>query len=154
MFDHIGGKIKKLAVLISVIGIAASVIAAIALWTQNSYRTPTIALGFGVLVGGCIGSWVGSFFMYGFGELIEETTRTREISQMILQQMKSVNEERAPSSASRDVPVAFSSERRTDGALRAHALSASSSANGWICKKCGTRNGSRDISCKDCGAYK
>ena len=79
MFDNIGGKIKNLATVICVIGIIASVILAIALWSQNERYNPTVALGFGVLIGGCVGSWVGSFFMYGFGQLIEDTSAIREL---------------------------------------------------------------------------
>lgn len=71
MFENIGGKIKILAKVICWIGIIASVISAIALWVVNSRYNPTIALGFGVLIGGCLASWIGSFFAYGFGELVD-----------------------------------------------------------------------------------
>ena len=91
MFDNIGGKIKKLAEILCWVGIIASLVLAIVLWAGNSYRTPTIALGFGVLVGGAIGFWVGSFFMYGFGELIEETTRNRQLNAEILKQLSQLN---------------------------------------------------------------
>ena len=70
MFDNIGGKIKVLAKCICWLGIIGSIICAIALFSTNSYYNPTIGLGIGVLIGGCLGSWVGSFFTYGFGELV------------------------------------------------------------------------------------
>lgn len=88
MFTNIGGKIKTLAKVFCWIGIIASVICAIVLWTQNSRYNPTIALGFGVLIGGVLSSWIGSFFMYGFGQLIEETTCNR----MMLEQMLDILE--------------------------------------------------------------
>ena len=152
MFDNIGGKIKTLAAVLCYIGIIASLMIAIVLWTQNSYHNATVALGFGVLIGGCIGSWVGSFFMYGFGELIEETTLTRQINQQILQRLGGADEkERSGSAPVRDVPVAFTNPTRQSKVAPIHTTVTS---GGWMCKKCGTRNGSNDISCKDCGAYK
>ena len=155
MFDDIGGKIKNLATVICVVGIIASVILAIALWSQNDKYNPTVALGFGVLIGGCVGSWVGSFFMYGFGELIDETTRNREISQQILLKLSASNDEKPTVSNVRDVPVAFSGDRVSSGALRAHAVATSSSStSGWVCKNCGTRNVTGDMLCKGCGNYK
>ena len=146
MFDNIGGKIKTLAMVICVIGIIASIICAIALWAQNSRYSLTIALGFGVLVGGCVGSWVGSFFMYGFGELIEETTRNREINDQILRLLSVQNAPTDSKPFVRDVPVAFSqsSARNNTKPLR-------DTQGGWVCKACGSRNSSGDVMCKDCG---
>ena len=88
MFDNIGGKIKILAKVLCWLGIITSVICAIALWTQNDYYTPTIVIGFAVLIGGCLFSWVGSFFMYGFGELIEATTNNCTLNRMILRTLE------------------------------------------------------------------
>ena len=152
MFDNIGGKIKTLATVVCVIGIGASIIAAIALWAQNDRYTPTIALGFGVLIGGCLASWIGSFFTYGFGELIEETTRNREINYQILLKLdKEVGSERQSPATVRDVPVAFANSSRQS---RVAPINSTVTSGGWTCKKCGTRNRTSDISCKDCGTYK
>ena len=152
MFDNIGGKIKTLATVVCFLGIGASIIAAIALWAQNDRYTPTIALGFGVLIGGCLASWIGSFFMYGFGELIEETTRNREINYQILLKLdKEAGSERQSPAAVRDVPVAFANSTRM---ARVAPLRSNVTSGGWTCKKCGTLNRTGDISCKDCGAYK
>ncbi|MFR5787716.1 MAG: hypothetical protein ACLUHE_11880 [Christensenellales bacterium] len=73
MFDDIGGKIKTLAKITCGLGIAASIIGAIALWMQNSNYNPTTIIGVLVLVLGSLASWIGSFFTYGFGQLIENT---------------------------------------------------------------------------------
>lgn len=75
MFENIGGKIKALAKVLCWIGIIASVISAIAMWGQNSSYSPTILPGILILVLGCLLSWIGSFFAYGFGQLIENTDR-------------------------------------------------------------------------------
>lgn len=74
MFDHIGSKIKTLAAVICWLGIAASVIAAISIWaTTHAFFSGLITL-----VCGCLGSWIGSFTLYGFGELVENSTILRE----------------------------------------------------------------------------
>ncbi len=75
MFENIGGKIKALAKVLCWIGIIASVFSAIAMWAQNSSYSPTILPGILILVLGCLLSWIGSFFTYGFGQLIENTDR-------------------------------------------------------------------------------
>jgi len=78
MFDNIGGKIKGLAVVICILGIAASVLGGIALISANSRYNPTATAGWIVLIAGSLGSWIGSFTLYGFGELIEKTCENNE----------------------------------------------------------------------------
>ena len=65
MFDNIGGKIKTLAKVVCWIGIVASVI--LGLLSRNVI-TALLFIGIGSL-----GSWIGSFMTYGFGQLIENT---------------------------------------------------------------------------------
>ncbi len=88
MFDNIGSKIKTLAKVLCWLGIILSVISGIATiaagansgtsYNRYGYSSGSIA-GVGVLGGiliivlGCLGSWIGSFFMYGFGQLIENS---------------------------------------------------------------------------------
>ena len=67
MFDDIGGKIKKLAVVVTVVGIAVSVILGIVTMKESFFTGLLIAC-----LGG-LASWVGSFVLYGFGELIDNT---------------------------------------------------------------------------------
>ena len=66
MFDNIGGKIKMLAVVCTIVGIAGSVITGFVMMANEM-------AGWGLLiaVGGSLLSWVGSFLLYGFGELID-----------------------------------------------------------------------------------
>ena len=78
MFDNIGGKIKTLAEATCVLGILGSVILAIATLMQSDYYHVTILESILILGLGSLGSWVGSFITYGFGELIENTTRIHE----------------------------------------------------------------------------
>ena len=39
-----------------------------------------VGTGFAVLIVGSLVSWIGSFFVYGFGELIENTTVIAELA--------------------------------------------------------------------------
>jgi len=70
MYNKIGIKIKVAAKVIAWIGIIGSTIAGIFLM---SYK-PFVITGLGVLLGGSFISWILSWFMYGYGELIEKTT--------------------------------------------------------------------------------
>ena len=83
MFKNIGGKIKGLAKVICYVGIAISVIAGIFMigFGSSSYNGDTmIVMGCVVMIMGSLVSWIDSFFAYGFGELIENTTVIAELA--------------------------------------------------------------------------
>lgn len=65
MFDNICGKIKTMAQVICVLGIIGSVIGGIVLISVDM-----VIVGIIVLIGGSLLSWLGSFGLYGFGQLI------------------------------------------------------------------------------------
>ena len=84
MFENIGAKIKKLAKVLCWIGIIGSVIFGIimistasALSRYSSDVTAGVLGGIAVIVFGSLFSWIGSFFTYGFGELIETNQQIR-----------------------------------------------------------------------------
>ena len=64
MFNNIGGKIKKLAVILTVIEMTASIIAGFVL----AEDTEGISLAIAVAV--CLIAWISSFVLYGYGQLI------------------------------------------------------------------------------------
>ena len=72
MFDNIGSKIKGLASIITWIGIIISVILGIVLMCLGK---TFVIVGLCVLFFGALMSWISSFLLYGFGELIERTCR-------------------------------------------------------------------------------
>lgn len=72
MFTNIGKKLQTLAIVFCWLGIAASIIRAIVLWSENGRWNPTVALGCGVLIGGCLASWLSSLFLYAFGQLVDD----------------------------------------------------------------------------------
>ena len=80
MFDNIGKKIMMFAKVTAFLGIAACVIGAIVLWMQASElsswdesKTALNTAGWGLFIGGSFGSCVGSFVMYAFGQLVDDT---------------------------------------------------------------------------------
>ncbi|WP_294362340.1 SHOCT domain-containing protein [uncultured Clostridium sp.] len=79
MFENIGGKIKTLAKVLCWVGIILSVLIAMILFIEakeGSYKTEDLYMKLGCiyLIFGPLVSWVSSFFIYGFGELIDRTT--------------------------------------------------------------------------------
>lgn len=76
MYNNIGNKIKVLAKFIAFIGIAASLIGGIvlALVLLDGYFTEDMAfIGIIVAIVGPLLSWLSGFFIYGFGELVDQT---------------------------------------------------------------------------------
>ena len=74
MFDNIGRKIKTLAWVICWAGIAASIGGGITLFLISDGRDGlTIFLGFLVIIIGVLFSWIGSFFIYAYGQLVDKT---------------------------------------------------------------------------------
>ena len=72
MFDNIAGKIKGLAVFITWVGIIGSIISGLAyIFTVPAYAF----VGLIIMIVGSISSWIGSFTLYGFGQLIENTAK-------------------------------------------------------------------------------
>ena len=70
MFDNIGGKIKTLAQVVCWIGIIASIIIGFVMMAQDD---DTIFTGILIMIFGSLGSWLGSFMTYGFGQLVENS---------------------------------------------------------------------------------
>lgn len=75
LFGNIGEKIKKLAVIISVIGIIGSILLGIFAGElfKDSYLFEEYALpmSIAIILIGCLIFWLSSFILYGFGELID-----------------------------------------------------------------------------------
>ena len=75
MFDNIGRKIMGLAKIICWIGIIASVFSGFLMIAVGVVEMEEILLiwGFIMVVAGPIASWISSFLLYGFGQLVENT---------------------------------------------------------------------------------
>lgn len=70
MYDNIGKKIKGLAKALFIIEAIAAVIAGIVFWSIDE---EFFFIGLLVIVGGALLAWISSWFLYGFGELIDKT---------------------------------------------------------------------------------
>lgn len=84
MFDNIGGKIKILAKVICLIGILGSIFAGIVVIANGH----DLKLGVGIMLVGSLFSWIISFFIYGFGQLIEKTEDTDGKMTVLLSQLE------------------------------------------------------------------
>ncbi len=155
MFDDIGGKIKTLAKVTCGLGIAASIIGAIALWMQNSRYTPTILMGALVLGLGCLGSWVGSFITYGFGQLIENTDDIHEDNMKIhtdnleIQRLLKIQNEGSVGSTARPVPVVH---HTGTNASKSQVNESAPANEEWTCSNCGLTNSRYVYRCINCDA--
>ena len=136
MFENIGKKIKSLATILCWVGIIAYVIAAIITFYIDD---DLIGIGFLLLIVGPLMSWVGSFFIYGFGELIDKTCDI------------------AKNTRSGDIKQSTSSAKIQSSGYSLSKLANEKTNNSggfWVCKKCGTKNEMHSLCCKDCGKYR
>ena len=74
MFNNIGEKIKGLAIFFTIVGIIGTVGWTIYLWCSGM----GFFIGAAILALGVFASWLGSFVLYGFGELICKTSDIEE----------------------------------------------------------------------------
>ena len=72
MFDNIGSKLKTVAQVFAWLGIIASALFGLIVMFANG---DTPVPGLLIIVFGCLGSWLSSLGMYGFGQLIENTDK-------------------------------------------------------------------------------
>lgn len=135
MFNNIGGKIKGLAKVITWLGILASLVAGVIVIQSGNvvnryYGTnePMVLQGIAVMVLGSLASWIGSFLIYGFGELIDHAA---EIAH---------------------------NTRKQDGEDKAETPLPSINGKGakdkevtWRCPSCKTDNSLISRTCKTCG---
>lgn len=133
MFTDIGKKIKSLAQIVCWIGIIGSAIGALAT-IRFSFLTALL-----ILAAGALGSWLGSFALYAFGELVDNSAlqvrRTEELIR-IIQRQGSSNAGAAPAHP---------------GAPYVPAASHTGHTGTWTCKHCHGVNASTELFCKECG---
>ena len=68
MFKNIGGKIKTLAIAITSAGILVSIFLGFVLSDKDNLK-----LGILIAIVGSLISWISSFLLYGFGQLIDNS---------------------------------------------------------------------------------
>ncbi len=140
MFENIDEKIKMLAVVTCWIGIVTSAIWGLVALFSNFF------VGLITIVVGVLISWVSSFSLYGYGEMLTQlqisTDHTYEIYKMLKAQestgKENTSQEKTSQTDSKNSPRPVL--RKTSG--------------DWVCANCGTKNDSSAQFCKDCGEYK
>ena len=83
MFENIGEKIKDFATAIAIIGIGVCFIVGIVMMTHQLFFEGFLLATIGSLI-----SWLSSFILYGFGELIDKTTDIQRDIQSVKQQLE------------------------------------------------------------------
>lgn len=78
MFTNIGGKIKTLAKILAWIGIICCcltgfIMIVVGIAASDYSSGAFIGCGFLIAIVGSLFSWIGAFFSYGFGELVENS---------------------------------------------------------------------------------
>lgn len=171
MFSNIGGKLKKLAVILAVLGIIASVISGLVTMAGISsmrmygsygigYSAGRIVAGLLIIAVGFLISWVGTMGMYGLGELIERTVQTEEHTRVLADEVRALRKQGIACNLSTgdSKPAAAPSVSTTVSTPSAPSVSSTqtsdSSTDMWRCGKCGVMNTSTAISCKNCGTYR
>ncbi len=155
MFDDIGGKIKKLATVVCWTGIIASVISGLMIWSQGLDGDAGIIVFFSGLftmaLGACA-SWVGTFLLYGFGEIIENlevlNNNTYEIHALI--NMLGSGDTHKTGEKDTYVNKTTPTSPPTPSIPRVQPIF----TGGWYCTKCGAKNDGTAQFCSECGEYK
>lgn len=131
MFDNIGGKIKGLAAVCCWIMMGMFVLVGLLSMGQNGFFGGLILIVSGLLI-----SWVSSFVLYGFGELVECAS---DIRAKLYQR---------PVAAPQQQPSNITPVR---AAAPAYERPKHTPSGGWRCKNCGYSNSSTAMYCTDCG---
>ena len=69
MYDNIGGKIKGLAKILCALESISTVIWGLYVMAEDA---DLALIGFLIIIGGVLVTWVSTFLLYGFGELIDK----------------------------------------------------------------------------------
>lgn len=91
MFGNIGGKIKTTAKILCILGIIISLVNGILIISRSTSYNSTVVLGLVSIIVGSLLSWISSFFLYGWGELIEKTGENNEALTRIEQELSVMN---------------------------------------------------------------
>ena len=142
MFENTGSKIKVVAWVVFVAGIAATVIGTLVsggIADQYGQYRVTFWSVLLKLAGGALGSFVTALLLYAFGEITENTKRTARWAEETAEAAKTAAKAVKAAETAAPAPRVFRKVNISED---------------WTCKKCGCRNEKGSLSCKDCGAYR
>ena len=151
MFRNIGRKIKKLALVLFwislVIGVLGSLITGIVMIaTAGRWSPGMVFAGIGIIIFGSgitfLFSWIGSFFMYGYGQLIDDTEINRKTNQELLKRMGGSVRGSDPMNGipqyenSYAAPTSYSAPEP----IQPVSYAAPAQDKPWYCPRCGAKN--------------
>lgn len=159
MNRNIGNEIKVLATFIfwgiALIGAISALILG---------NTINFFIGFLVFVASIISAWLSTLFIYGYGELIENSSDINAKLDKLLQQNPSSNQQnssfnqQSPSSNqqnSASIQSVFSDKQNSVATKNYnYGNNIPVSKSKWFCRECGTQNISNDDYCVRCLASK
>ena len=164
MFKNIGKKIKTLAVVmfaielvcVIVFGLAVMLSGDISFAGYNAVRSPLAGRGAAILLGlliwcvGFLASWIGSFFLYGFGELIDKTSETAQNTRRIADLLSVENFRNAMPVNRRPAEENIRPAEPVQNPAPVQDTAASAYGN-IVCPSCGTVNDGSFGFCANCG---
>lgn len=137
MFENVGGKIKALSIILSIVGTLGLIIYGLFLMSES------FVVGVLVIILGSLYVWICSLFICGFGEIIEQLEISNGNTYEIYQLLKKL------------LPEEENKEETKKSYLTPPAPTVKKTLNGgWICSKCSTENSGNNQFCKECGTYK
>ena len=149
MFENVGEKIKLVAKISFICLCIASFVVAIYYWSGFDEST---FIGFLILVAGCAVSYVGSLFLYAFGELVEKTTKIEQNMYMSKASKNTVGNNSVSTKTSTQTAYGNLAVQRPQDRQPSQPVSEDSGK--WVCKKCGAKNQEFAQYCKSCGSWK
>ena len=135
MYNNIGGKIKAIAAIAGWICLILGIIACIIFWVtdEDLILTGLVSLIFGIA--GLVSSW----FLYGFGQLVDDVERIRAL---------------LLSTRYSEQPRKNTQKTEKVSEITAATTKATMLDDGWICGHCQTKNSINYGQCKKCGKFR
>lgn len=141
MLDQAGYKLQIGAKVVFAAGILLSLAGCVAFIALHPFgyevTAPDVLIGLVILIAGFLFSWFSALFVYGFGQLVENSEIATSIS---VHNYNRLQYDRK------------SADTETDG--RSSVQHASQDGLYWTCPNCGTVNTMEDEACIECGELK
>ena len=132
MFENIGGKIKNLATVITIIGFIICGISGLLLMINLNVLVGLLSGGLG-----CLMCWISSFLLYAVGDMAEN--------------LQEINHNMAVMCAKMTRSPIQNQNRPTVQSTQPNPINR---GGPWVCKQCHQQNERTAAFCKNCGAYK
>ena len=145
MFDNIGSKLKMLASIFAWGGIISSAIAGLILL----FMTPLTAIL--VFVIGALTSWISSWALYAFGQLVENSDRLVALAEKQAKKQEQPAKD-MPKQTMKSAGQSTTQEPEKEAKEETTAPKQTVSEDVIRCSKCGTTQKANRMVCWSCGA--